>query len=962
MPINSNNIISTIDPQSTSYTHTNINQINLNDNKTIKILYMNARSISNKQEELQYILETLKTKIHIISITETWINKGEDIYFSFNEYVPLLACRPTKKGGGAALLIQKNIKYETIFNYSNDDDSIISTKIEIYGKTYIIINVYRAPSKIQNKIIDFLNKINTHLSEINNTSTIITGDFNFNVRDMDDNTVQSYLTMMRSNNMHICDTNTITRDLSQTSLDHIHTNIFDQNIDLHYVPYDMLDHRLIVIEIINNNNINIQQTTTPPYTRKKINHEQLKINLQNTNFIINTTQTTNEIYDSFILQLQQNIEKCTKHFQIKENKFNAKPWYNNELRQLFKIKNYWYRKKTKNPTNQQVLSEYIISRNKLTTALRKNKSQFFKNDFTINANNNKKTWETIKKTLYNGNIPNKKNTITLLPNPADFIHELNDFIANVGTNLQNNFNQQYVYYMPNQTNAIFNIEPCSIETIKKTIMSLKNTKSVGHDELSTEILKNNIEKLSPYIQIIVNSSIHTSTFPEQLKLTKITPILKSGKPDQPTNYRPICIVPVIDKIIEKIVNSELLEYLETNNILNNKQYGFRNKSNTNTALFDFISLIQNNLDKRKKVGAIFIDKKKAFETVDRNILLKKMNAYGIKGKEYKWFESYFKNRKQFTQVNELKSTNKDIHTGVAQGTNLAATLFIIYINDIQKIQLKGEMFLYADDIAIVYNADNIADIENQMNEDCQTIKTWMDKNKLTINTEKTKYIIFKIPDSTVTTIKYNNDIIERVHDTKYLGVSIDQKLNWKIHIKNIKSKTSAIAGIFRRIAPYVPHHVKKQIFYSLFHSKLTYGLLVWYHTFKTNLVELQTLQNKAIRNLFQYDSRQHINEMHSNEKIPTLNQFADYTLLTHIHNIDNKFILSNTNTTRRNQIHTHNTRTSSHLATNLSTTTRHGLLQPLRKGILLYNGLQENIKNLNQNLFKNKIKEIIYHH
>lgn len=161
------------------------------------------------------------------------------------------------------------------------------------------------------------------------------------------------------------------------------------------------------------------------------------------------------------------------------------------------------------------------------------------------------------------------------------------------------------------------------------------------------------------------------------------------------------------------------------------------KSNTSTALFDFSSKIQTGLDRKHKVSAIFFDLKKAFETVHRQTLLKKLSSYGVQGIQHKWFQNYLNRRQQYIEYNETTTKLETIDTGVPQGANLALTLLIIFINDIMKIGLNGQMYMYADDLAIVYEEKIINEVEKHMNDDCKKLEIWMNANKLTVNETKT---------------------------------------------------------------------------------------------------------------------------------------------------------------------------------------------------------------------------------
>lgn len=240
------NNITTLRPNTTTHIHNDIYTINFTSANTLKILYMNARSIKNKHEELTHILKSTKSNIHIVCIVETWVNNGEQEYFGFDGYNSLFACRPNKKGGGAAILIKNDIKYEIVNTYSDDENSFIAAKVQLNNKHWTITNIYRPPNHKPHEVHKFINTLNQFLST-SNKDTIVIGDFNFNTIEKNNQHTELYLNTMLTHNLQICNTNIVTREESQKAIDHVHTNNLHSQLHLHYTPYDRLDHRLIFI-------------------------------------------------------------------------------------------------------------------------------------------------------------------------------------------------------------------------------------------------------------------------------------------------------------------------------------------------------------------------------------------------------------------------------------------------------------------------------------------------------------------------------------------------------------------------------------------------------------------------------------------------------------------------------------------------------------------------------------------
>ena len=233
------------------------------------------------------------------------------------------------------------------------------------------------------------------------------------------------------------------------------------------------------------------------------------------------------------------------------------------------------------------------------------------------------------------------------------------------------------------------------------INNLKPKSSSGHDDISSIHLKFISNDIINTLTLIINQSLCTGIFPNALKIAKITPIFKKGDPHLTDNYRPISLLPVISKILEKVVFLQVYDYFVKNKLLYDSQYGFRKYHSTEFAALEFTDKIITNLDQSKLPIAIFLDLSKAFDTIDHSILIHKLHYYGIQGTSLNWFKSYLDNRQQFVQFNDSKSSYSTITTGVPQGSILGPLLFIIYMNDISQVTNKFHFTLYADDTSLI---------------------------------------------------------------------------------------------------------------------------------------------------------------------------------------------------------------------------------------------------------------------
>lgn len=266
--------------------------------------------------------------------------------------------------------------------------------------------------------------------------------------------------------------------------------------------------------------------------------------------------------------------------------------------------------------------------------------------------------------------------------------------------------------------------------------------------------------------------------------------------------------------------------------------------------------------------------------------------------------------------------------------------------------------MYADDIVLIYAATNCNELQQLINQDLIALRRWMNQHKLTVNISKTKYMLFNVSETNNIEVHYGDNIIERVQVFKYLGVLLDEKLKWDEHIRKLCSKLTQVAGVFRRISDFVPLETKRNLYFTLFHSHLTYGILVWGTASTTALKSLQTVQNKAIKNLFGYHQRTSTVFIHSKHDILTVKKVYECAACTHIHRILHGGVHTNTILNRFFEQHQHNTRGRDRLLSHRRYTTTFGQNSAVNRATALYNNLQQELKVLPENGFKSKLKAL----
>ena len=408
--------------------------------------------------------------------------------------------------------------------------------------------------------------------------------------------------------------------------------------------------------------------------------------------------------------------------------------------------------------------------------------------------------------------------------------------------------ESYLGNSPNLNTMYFT--PTGPREIEQIIKSFKTKKSTGDDGISMHILKQLCEPCSEPIAILVNMSLEQGIVPDAMKLAKVIPIHKSKSKELFNNYRPISLLSNMSKVLEKVVHNRLYSFLIKNSILYDKQYGFRPKRSTIDAITEFTAGILPSLDRKKQCLSIYLDLSKAFDTINHSILLNKLKYYGIRGKPLEWFRSYLEQRKQYVSYLGVQSTTQNIEYGVPQGSVLGPLLFILYSNDIPNSLTYCQAILFADDTTVYLTGDNLQTMHDKVNTDLYTLNDWFRANQLSVNPSKTKYILFSKYGNVLTNgmfLHIDNEHIERVQSTKFLGIHIDEHLIWEHHINHCKKKVSQGVYAINMSKHILGQKHRKILYYSPVHPYLLYGIRLWGSALKRFIGKLEIAQKKAIR-------------------------------------------------------------------------------------------------------------------
>ena len=397
------------------------------------------------------------------------------------------------------------------------------------------------------------------------------------------------------------------------------------------------------------------------------------------------------------------------------------------------------------------------------------------------------------------------------------------------------------------------------------VNSFKSGSAAGYDNISMNIIKQSIHLIVEPITHIINLSITNGAVPDKMKLARVIPVFKCNDQTQLSNYRPISVLPAFSKILERVIYNRMVHYLDNYNILCHQQFGFRKGYSTSMALIRLFDQLSTAIDNKKFTIGIFLDLSKAFDTVNHEILFTKLEHYGFRGIVLDWMKSYFINRMQFVQYNNHCSDLKEISCGVPQGSILGPLLFLLYINDICNVSQILEVILFADDTNVFYSHQDLHYLVNTMNKEMNKLSEWLKINKLTLNLEKTKYILFKPRQKRQympVDLFIDGTNINQVHETSFLGVVLDENITWKSHISYISSKISKSIGIILRSSFYLFKSSLKTLYYGLVYPYLQYCNIVWASTYQSNLNRIVILQKRIVRIISKVKFDSHTNPLY----------------------------------------------------------------------------------------------------
>ena len=914
----------------------------------------------------------------IIAISETKLHKFETCRISLEGYNFEHEGSSTN-AGGVGIFIKENISYKICHNYNINLPHCEELWLELVQKKFkcIIGAVYRHPHQNLNR---FQKNFQVTLETLNNSNSLyyVGGDFNINLMNCTrkgNKTIKTYVDMIYSLGCIPLITNpTRITETSSSIIDHLYTNNISHKTDSFVILHNLTDHLPILASSYFKT---IEKKSNSGYFRDtkefQVDNfvEDLYKNIASVN--LSDALSVNDYFADFISQFSTTLEihAPMRKFTRKEKKLQTKPWLSKEILTSIRYRNKLYRQ-CLNEQKPSLWEKYKKYRNKVTRMKEQAKKIHFQNVISKNKQNTAKLWKTINDLLHHKNKKSNRMPQKMCINGIDsedpklISNTFNDYFINVGKTLSSkisivtNCPFTETSLIPNHSQSFF-LRPIGVQEVINHINELNTSKSGGSLGIPIKYIKLSVNVIAPILTNFYNHCITTGCFPDILKIAEVIPLYKSGSKNLCSNYHPISILSPFSKIFEKCLHIQLNNYFIQNNILNKNQYGFIKHSSTNDAVVDAYNEFLVNLNKKQVTCAMFLDLSKAFDCLNHNILLKKLEKYGIRGLPLKLFQSYLSNRQQFTIVNGVPSDMMKITCGVPQGSTLGPLLFIIYTNDLPQAT-KLQVRLFADDTNLTasHHSENL--LEKIVNTELQKISNWMKINKLSINYNKTEYIMITTKRRRAKfNLKINNNIINQNTCVKYLGIMIDDSLKWESQIHKMCSKLASGCWALYHLQKYVDCNTLLMVYYSMIHSHLSYCISSWGSASKTTLNPLDILQKRAVRIITHSKSKAHTTPLFHKLQILKLQDLYTLEIAKLMHRLHNNSLnICNLNRDtyklldNTHSYHTRRKQSKNYFIPRVKTTQSQNSLTYI--GPKVWNEIPLNVKNMKYCKFKNELK------
>lgn len=833
--------------------------------KFIKLGLYNAGSLKTNQDD--FLAAMVRFNADIVAINETWLRPGEEACApAAPSYRLYNAPRPTHmragRGGGVGFYVKHNVRVQlTKHPAANIEQMWLITRVN--GYSLAIGTAYRPQWVNVDSFVDAITESVMYFS--NHDFIVLLGDFNVNMLHQSNVYTGIITEFLHCVDLHQVVTQpTHTTVSSETLIDLVCTNAPIRDVSVCNIT-GTVGHAMVNVELT------LKKAKFPPKFSFCRPIKNIHLDTFNGHVSAMLWETVSDMrcmesmvdkFDSLLLTLFDRHAPAKK-IKIKHN--NSLPWVTATCKRMIDLRNDAY--KRYRMTGSEVHKNYYNDLKKLVkTSIYNEKRAYFNHYINSQISDSKAFWKNIRKKVLVD--PSKSDTLPDCFNNPD---DINNHFLNIPHACTTPISYITFYEFNRFNDSNFQFQPVSECDIANYIMSIKSN-AAGCDGISRDMILLTLPCTLSIITKIVNRSLLTGIVPQQWKEALITPIPKVNNPVDFKNLRPISILPFLSKVLEKAAYTQLIKYVEANDILPPLQSGFRKNRGTLTALLDVTDNILAEQDNGRGTILTLLDFSRAFDCLNISLLLSKLTYYGFDRRTVGWFDSYLSGRSQRVKLSKddgscLISSSQPLNRGIPQGSILGPLLFIIYSADLSTVIRHCNYHCYADDVQLYISEtpDKINTAAHKLNQDLNRIADWSTRNSLVLNPTKSKCMVlgskWQISNilSNNPTVTMLDQTIERVNEAKNLGVVIDSQLRFESHVKSVVRNCFYRLKVMYKIRNLISEKVRIRLCESLVLSRLNYGDIVFGPRLLRKTQHLiQRVQNACCRYCFDIPPRNHV--------------------------------------------------------------------------------------------------------
>lgn len=809
--------------------------------QSFSVVHVNIRSLRKYWDQFKVLVNEVLSRIDVFVVSESNVPEALWDLFQLPGYNSFWFSRQYSSGGGLVVYVKKEwvvSRHEVAFNYVE----CIFLKIENSCHSLSLLACYRPPSK---SVRQFLQELSDILAESYSQGLLfIVGDINIDLLKDDKSEVCDYLNTLASAGIQ----NTIsspTREefmagrLVSSCIDHILVRTLDTTVRSAVISQKLADHFFVGCQMVwqrTSGCAKNSRQTLEIFDRHIM--DSLASSYDWSSFL--KTVSYSDVYRRFVVIHDSFKSKAQRNVVLKKRKSDC-VWLSADILSAIAEKEMLWARCRRSPANAQLREVFRATRNKVNALVRSAKRIHFQREFSKNRFNISKTWSLANG--LRGCHGQRSLDDVVVKNFGDdtkgTAEKFNAFFAASSEQTLSGSAQELTLKATNCESAfLYEIDEVGL---RSALFSIKWTRSPGADGITVGFLQRNFDSLKHVLLFMLNGFIQTCSIPEALKMAIVRPISKGGQSKAIENYRPISILPVLGHLLEKHLFVVMNSFLDSHPIMSASQYGFVPGKGTQLLLDDVADFLNSAFDDNMFSCALFLDVSKAFDTVNHDILLRKLFKIGFRGPFFALLSDVLSNRSQRVRVGSELSSVYYLRAGVPQGSVLSPLLFNIYVNDLVSVTSGCKCYQYADDTLLISRHVNFDSACNNLQTNASRVVDWYSSNLLKINPGKTKLICFRNPLKHgfrdvpfylrgMNSVSGSGVPVQWVGSAKYMGLIFECDMSWNKQLAYICRALRNVACLLYNIRVLVPFHVRKILVHALAYSVLRYGVTVFAHS------------------------------------------------------------------------------------------------------------------------------------